>query len=366
MKNRLLIPGFSLGKIGQCADEPYPQNISLQWLFYTPGTLLWADEILMSQEDYANVHHDIAFRDEIDRECARLLFDRLLSERVISTFVPAEHSTSAVDEAIKKQVEMDEQRWGVEKACDPRTGKADHCTIRLGDSDYCPVWVRRIYATLFFSRVLNASCLFDSYELALCRKRFLKLSPQTVTLDPALSAFNHVFSAYVPNRPPFGQYVACSLRDECANAETCAKKCLDETSRCVEELVSFRNKEELAQLREVIRDLSQSLHLSRTDLPADTELLAEFRRKVSSCQRLLDIAFPKIERWCKAATMVSIPVALAGTATSNPLITISGAAIAGIAQALSVGTELLSGKYKWVAFLTEVSERLDFPGHGNQ
>ncbi len=27
MKNKLLIPGFSLGKIGQCAEDNYPINV---------------------------------------------------------------------------------------------------------------------------------------------------------------------------------------------------------------------------------------------------------------------------------------------------------------------------------------------------
>ncbi len=155
--------------------------LSLRWLFYTPGTLLWADEILMSKEDFSILHYDTAFRDETDRLCARLLFDRLQSEGIISTFVPEEHATSAIDKSITKQIEIDEQRWGVEKACDAETGKMDYCTIRLGDTDYCPTSVRRIYASLYFSKILSASCLFDPWELAFCRKRILKLAPQTVT-----------------------------------------------------------------------------------------------------------------------------------------------------------------------------------------
>ncbi len=148
---------------------------------------------------------------------------------------------------------------------------------------------------------------------------------------------------------PFGRYLVCSQRDECANAETCAKECLNETSQYIEEVIRLRNKEALTQLREVIQDITRDLHLSRTDLPTDTNLLTEFKRKVSSCQRQLDTAFPKIKRWCKTATMVSIPMALAGSATSKPLITpFSAAAIAGIAQALNIGTEVLSEKYKWV------------------
>jgi hypothetical protein len=54
--------------------------------------------------------------------------------------------------------------------------------------------------------------------------------------------------------------------------------------------------------------------------------------------------------------MLSIPVILTGIATTNPLITISGAALTGISQFTDQLIKLLSSRYSWIGFLSKETE----------
>ncbi|MBD3339124.1 MAG: hypothetical protein GF353_08440 [Candidatus Lokiarchaeota archaeon] len=81
------------------------------------------------------------------------------------------------------------------------------------------------------------------------------------------------------------------------------------------------------------------------------EIINAIGEKGRNANKQMRKIFPKIKRWSNIATMISIPLAVFGSAVSNPLITITGASLAGFSKISTEAVKLLENKYKWISFL---------------
>jgi hypothetical protein len=353
MKTKLLVHGSSLVGIKKHKRKKMVSYVAAEWLIYRPHIVLWADEILVSERDFRSAH--LYFDDDICKESARLLFDMLKERGVIKTFEPSSVAPPFFDKAIGKQVRNDEKRWAIQKQADTKTGKADLANIHIGGLTICHYRLEGIYSSLGFARLLDAQCLFDTYEYEVCRRRFDEESPKYRAF--LKSPFEKAFDILAPDVQLLGNYVIHSEQCEtCHNKQQCMSSCVEQTEEMVSFALQLRCRDEMLELKEIISDSIEKLKKGKIrSLSEQNYLRKEIQSSADKCKRRLLSTFPQVERWVSITTALSTPVAFAGALTGNNLVSLVGVGLLGSSQATIEVIKYLRSKYRWVAFLDEIS-----------
>ena len=97
---RLLVPSNHCGHVDPV--RRIATSMNLEWLFTSAGQLAWCDTVLMTEVDFAAVAGHPWFQDELDRECANLLFERMHSEGVVTVFDHTRYLPEVMMDAINE------------------------------------------------------------------------------------------------------------------------------------------------------------------------------------------------------------------------------------------------------------------------
>jgi hypothetical protein len=336
-------------------DTPWvPMNsTSLEWLFNNASVLLWAEKILVTENDFAVLHKQSYFDDDIDQECARSLFDCLRDEGIIETFAPRIYLNDITSSSIEEQVNQDEQRWGIDTGGPNEEGLYDHNTIRLGEHLFCPPLVKGIYGSLTLARFLNCSCVFDERERFFLEKRFSAINKFPEYCSAGYAAFTTLYQVFLPSLIPerdFQLFCNPSRGSKCVNAKDCRANAKNNLQRMIDYILIARDKPELQQL-------AQRLELLETKVgPDESRIRRALLRDIRREQRNLRVVYPTVKHWSRLLQLASAPALLYGSQTSQPLIGMSAAGLAALAEAIHVSVDVLQEKHRWLTLIAKAVE----------
>jgi hypothetical protein len=354
MKTRLLVHGSSLVDIKKHKRKKMVTYVAAEWLVSRPHIVLWANEILISEGDFKSAH--LYFEDDICSESIRLLFDILKDRGVIKTFEPSSIVPPFFGKAIERQVKEDEKRWKIQKPADTETGKVDLANIHIGGVDICHYRLKGIYSSLGLARLLDTYCLFDTYEYEVCRRRFGEglVGNHGFLQNP----FERAFDVLSPNIQLLGNYVIHAEQcDTCRHKKQCASNCVEQTEEAVSFALELRYRDEMVELKKVISDSIEKLKKGEINSRSEQNFLKnEIQTRADNCKKRLLNTFPQVERWVNITTAISTPLVFAGALTGNSLVSFVGLGLLGSSQATNEIMKYLQSKYRWVAFLDEISE----------
>jgi len=134
--------------------------------------------------------------------------------------------------------------------------------------------------------------------------------------------------------------------------ETCKDTYLAQVESNVKEIIRWRNCDEIQQIKAVVNEIIDK-HRADSGALNPSAVLEEFGKKQELLRKRMRLVFPQIKRWTNITTMFSIPIIVVGLATANPLITLSGATLAGLSQFAKESLDLLSSKYRWLSFTSK-------------
>lgn len=354
--NRVLITGWALqGESGECALG----NVDMGWLHRNPLTLIWADKICITHDmwDIITSKRTIAPTAEIS-ECYKVILELADDFGIIEKIEPSEVISSPLMELMSRQISADAESMNSQT---PHTFQIEgyakdgsRTFLRVGGVRYCSVHIYAIYRSLVLAKFFNASCLFDSPALNYIQHKYRALNPSKVDARRHISCFAKAFDTLLPNEPAippiaFARGVVpcrdCNKELECrSNYPTMVEK-------QARRILSWRDYDEIQRAKEALDAIVRCRHNSSAD-----EVISEFRSKQARLNRRIRSAFPRIQRWAHLSTLISIPMCVGGMTGGPSLLTVPGAAIAGMSQMAHHLVEFLKSRYRWIAFIQSRTE----------
>ena len=137
MPRRLMLTSLWCSECNEDKSDIPINTTSLEWLFTNTSVLLWVDKLLITSQDFEDLHLQPYFNNLVTQECARMLFDRLHDEGIIEVFDPKKYLNKLTLESIDKQAFLDQERWGKEPEQPDIDGLKDHLTINIEGNYYC-------------------------------------------------------------------------------------------------------------------------------------------------------------------------------------------------------------------------------------
>lgn len=354
--NKVLVTGLGLGyELDVCSVC----NYDLDWIMNYPSTLLWADKIIFTPKMWDSIQEEHSEPREAAK-CFKLIFDIAKTNGIIEISNPAEIIDDQLKDMIDAQIEKDIISL---KTIFPKRVKEKHIgkTKGVGPTEtiidgvgYCPPYIWAIYASIILARTWNANCLFNTRSLHFCRYKFgISNFPQEADIGIRQS-FATLFESFLPNDSFIDNYAfkdkkRCTI---CQSEKKCKDSYLIDMEKKVKELFKWREYDELHQIKAVINRITTKQAESNGLIVPD-EIIKNFNKEKRKIQKRMISVFPKVRRWANITTILSIPVAVTGIATSNPLIYVTATATAGLSQATKELVEFLKSKYQWVGFISK-------------
>ncbi len=353
--NKVLVTGLGLGYE---VDACQVCNFDLEWLIRYPSVLLWADQILITGAIWDYISSGQLPYTELGRS-VEMIFEMARAEGIVEIRDPAEVITPELKDAIFQQVEEDRVSLSKVFPDHVRLGSDEQVPgqIFVDGGEYCGPYLWSIHAGLLLARKWDAHCLFSKSVLGYCRYKF-GLSGFPKEAKPGwIESIRSVFEAYVPNSPLLPGY-ALTTKDQCsicAREQACSDNYLIELEKNIRTLFGWRDYDEIQQFKAIVEDLVDKRNETGS-LIDPQDVLNDFRAEEEKLRRRVKLVFPKVKRWANISTMLSIPVVVAGVASDVPLITASGAVLAGLSKLTGELVELLSSKYSWIGFVSKEIE----------
>ena len=110
-------------------------------------------------------------------------------------------------------------------------------------------------------------------------------------------------------------------------------------------MFKWRNYDEIHQIKDVI---NQRNKIDGVINPI--EIKNEFIDIRNKLNKRIKKVFPKVKRWPNLSTIMSVPIAIGGLVTGNPVLTVGGASMAGASTMVKELVTYLENKYNWVGF----------------
>jgi len=354
--NKVLVTGLAIGKE---SDVCQACNYDVDWLIRYPSVLIWADKIIVTTAIWDAIQSGYCPGEERYPElskCILLILEIAKSEGIIEVINPTNIISPVVKDKIVNQVEKDRDQLAKLFPEQIALGDEEQVPgqIFIDGIEYCWPHIWTIYASLILARAWDAHCLFNEHDLIYCKYKFGLSSFLRETEIGRIEGFQTVFNAYVPNESVFPEYVTVNkeLCGKCTKEQNCKDKYLLGLETNVKELLKWRDYDEIQQLKAITNQIVEKRAREGGVIePAD--IRHDLQDQQNRLRRRLKLVFPKVRRWSNITTVLSIPIVLAGVATSSPLIAIVGGSIAGLSQATKQVIELLSNKYSWVGFVSK-------------
>jgi len=290
----------------------------------------------------------------------KLLFEMLKAEQIVEIIDPKEYINEPINRYIVEQQENDRKQLA--NIFPDRIKLGDESKVPgqlfIDDTEFCYARVTSLYASLLLSKCTGAQCLFDDNTLTYCKYKFGLQNFPRAAQPGKIESFKKIFDLYMPDIDLFPDYVIGNmfLRQSskqcknCANETTCSDSYLSSVEQNVKKILTYRSIDEIQQIISITNTIINR-GSSGSEIIDPNDIYNEFEAVRTKAIRQIYSVFPRIKRWSNILTMLSIPVAVLGVATSNPLITVPAASIVGIAQAAKEFVEASTSKSNWVTFI---------------
>ncbi|MCK9211964.1 MAG: hypothetical protein M0P61_14075 [Ignavibacteriaceae bacterium] len=352
MRN-LLISGLG---IKHDVEDCFPCNFDHQWLITYPSLLLWSNKILIPKTIWTTISEE---RYPDSKELAKsykIIFEILKSENLIEIVDVSQIFDKSIDTVIHEQIKKDIVQISkvfpgkVSIEDDPNNPDVD--MILIDGMSYCPPILWSLYMSLALSRALDSQCLFNSQALHYFRYKFGAANIPREINSNYLDSYKNIFNSFLPNEPLLPNYVVEERQkcDCCVNLIKCSDSYLIDLEKNLKKYLEWRNYDEINQLKELADSVIKRNEIAEEFIDPE-KILDDFYNKEKIIKKRVRVIFPQIKRWSNFSTILSIPLAVFGLATQNPLLAISSAGVAGASQMTNELIKLLESKYKWINLL---------------
>jgi hypothetical protein len=349
-ENSLIVTGVALN-IDVFREKCAPCEYDFSWIFEYPSTLLWADKIIVSPSVMEIIEREVWPNGEYSclAKVISIYFGLASSHGLIEIRDPEKYIAPNI-EAVRCQADLDLNHL-VDNY--PELVQLDDKSevpggFKLNGYHYCSPRVEALYYSLILARVWNARILLNDYSDNYLKYRLGLRTGDKHVATGTLKAFSTIFSEHVPEiniGPAIGKRTCW----DCKSLEECDRSQLRQIERGISKLLLWREYDEINQMKEVFRRICQTVARESKEVKPGIIAL-EFEKEKRVIARKIRKVFPNVDRWSYLATLLSIPVVIAGITSNSPLIRDLGAGLAGIATVTEKYLAILRSKYQWVGF----------------
>jgi len=346
MKDKLFITGLALGIDN---DACQCSNFNVNWLFTHPSTLLWAKKIVVSKtifkiikDGHASSELKSGKQDEMSL-AIKMIFELLDSYGMIDVVDTSRIITKELQEQIYSSIDEDLKLLAVEN-------DESGCIIKDKNGySYCIPKLWTAYASIIYSRLLNARCLSNESDLNFFKFKFENGSEYAKELKHKPEVFQKLFDVYLPNEPIAHPYLfdyktQCIV---CKNEKECKDNYLIDIEKNIHKIVRLREQDEVQEIISIINRIYESV--DRADYESDIiDVRRSFELVITKTNKKLKRTMPQVKQWTTLSTIVSIPITLAGLVTNQNDLAMSGAALAASLKVFDEYLKYYDGKFKWV------------------
>lgn len=343
---KVLLTGLGLGaKTGGCDVC----NMSVDYLYANPSTLLWADKILISQDAFNRLLKISKDRNSI----ATAIMLQSLYERGLIEWIPnrifkeVKQPMQTVGQFVSSEVKKLSVQHPVPK---PQKEVAEFV---LGKYHYCEPMILSIFSAIFVAAKMNAHCLFTPREYTYLT-HFQNGNAEFGNWDCCVRAKNDIFSFALPAEFDFPTSVCAHGCATCVNRKKCLSGFDAKVQQRVDELLNYRERDELYLLRNTVDAAIKEVGgvSCEKDFRDVQKLLLEKERKI---RKTIYGVFPKVRRWIDTSTLVVAPAAAltALHAGASPA-TVFGGVLGGVMlvpRFAKIFMDNYTSKSSWVDFL---------------
>lgn len=355
LMNKVLITGMAIGKeLGGCDAC----NYDFDWIIEKPSILLWAEKVVVTPEIWNIVMNEYFPRNyPFIAKAIKLIFEVAKDEGIIELVDPKLYLSDDVKETIFKEVDRDRLLLSKHFSGNVRLGDEDKVPGQLfiDEHEYCAPHIYSIYSSLALARAVDAHGLYSESVLKYCNYKFgLDSNPQDEETE--IQGFQSVFEALIPNSSIIPKVAFVEGCTTCKKDVQCKDSFLIDLENNLKKFMLWRDYDEIHQIKGTISKIIDRRDLSGGIIDAK-EILHDFKDEQMKIRRRVKRVFPKVQRWANLTTMLSIPVAVAGIASGQPLVTVTGATIAGASTVTKELISLLNSKYSWIGFNSNIVDK---------
>ncbi len=340
MSKSILVTGLILGKeTNMCPCN----NINLGWLFDRPSDLLWADKIILTNNEW----EEIITNESTAYDCAaKMIFERLKAEGLIQ-FIPDTIITPPRAESLMQTIESDLELLGDLFSI---TEYKNEPFLQMGDYSYCVPSLWTLYAAIDISRNVNANFSLTSYELAYLTALIPRKFEKDIKAGRNL-AMDEVLSLYLPSVNLSHPYLFDSAKgrcDECAGKGHCSSRYLSDIEKQLEHILSLRQYDEVRMTCEVMDKICER-SMAQGHVLTGSELWEDLQEEANKTEKMVRRKLPKINMWSRISAFATIGLSAAGF--FSKALGLSAAIPAIVGEALSSYEHKVSKETSWINFV---------------
>jgi len=325
-----------------------PCNINYMDLFMHPSYLMWADKLVIPTpiwEVIKRKKYGHAGADGILKLIIDMLDSAGLVEKVDTSSILTNDIWDSIDSEIEKDIALFEMLYPKENQLQ------SHIVLNLNGNEYCFPEIRSVYASLYIAQQTNSNCMFDREAIMLCNGKF-GLSKLNIGLksNMELMGISEVFNTILPDDVWYPAYLVAG---KCRNCEEMKQECHDRflsgTEKEIKQYLDWREYDEILQMKEVVNSIIKKKNANDGLLLPD-DIKTEFENKKKKYNNMLHKRFPKIKRWTRYITLLSVPAGLISFSTGNVVAGAIAEVIGGVSAASSMKLESIEEKHNWINF----------------
>lgn len=349
MMNKVLVTGLGIGRdLGICKSC----NLDFSWLIGNPSVLLWADQLVMPSKSF---EVEISKKEEKDEKVISMFLEMADKAEMISKVNLSELYQEKVSDDIYEQMMRDKEKLmstfpqAIKKGDE---GVPDE--ILIEDQGFCGPWMSSVYASIRVANDLNVNCLFSKREHTFL-KYLYGLEASQIGRNVISNAYSEVLSLYMPEQASVHSYAFTKEEHcvECAHYEECKGNYLYETKTTLEQIMKWREYDELQQAKEEINKIIKLKNQLSSEADIK-DIVKQFKERQDRINKNINKRFPKIERWTKMTTVVATPITIASAISGNIPLTVGSAVATGVAEMTEQLMEIYKSKNNWVGFVNDM------------
>ena len=341
MLKNILVTGLILGKETEMCSC---SNVDTGWLFDRPSDLLWADKIIVTENEW----EVIIDRDDRSayKQAVKLIFERLQDEGMVQ-LIPDTIISQSRAESILENIKADLKC--IKDLYSESEDEHDHI-MTMGNYHFCVPSLWTLYAAVELSRKFNANFSLSQDELAY----LMELLPRKYEWEIHAGhkmAIDEVLSLYLPSVELGHAYLADSERgrcQRCANYEKCSGNYLNEIEKQVDSIIKLRQYDEIRQTCEVMDEICER-SLAQGHVLTGDELWMDLQEEARKTEKAARKNLPKIKMWRKISTYATI--GLGAASFLHPVIGVGAAIPAMAGEMLAEYEENIIKETSWVNFV---------------
>ena len=337
----ILLTGLALGnESGLCPCA----NIHTEWLFTNPQDLLWVDNIVITRREKEIIESFEHASQPYDR-AIWLIFQYLGQAKTIQ-IVDDDIITKEDAEHIVQQVEDDI------RLIKPEYSSENDHTFAFKKHHYCQPALQTLYAAIYLSWKLGTTISLDAKESAYFQSLYAMKYNRSSKTGKNVYVGNLV-QYYLPGIELGHDYIYDSAQGKCKickHEDECKNNYLRKIERQIQQILLYRDREEVRQLCQTIDDVIDKDFTNAT--VKDIEQYKHDLDKLAFAQQQkMQNAFRKYSKWKPLTTCASVGLTIAGL-TGKTVAGVVGLGLGLFEQLMNEYADYQKRKNSWVNIVT--------------